>query len=271
MDKFIDYNQKLEERIKNTILNNKISHAYIIEGGSRTDRLDFVRRFIKAAVCLEGTGFPCNNCVMCNKVEHYNFEDITYIESDGLSVKDDAIGKVQEAIRRKPSLERNFVIISDSDTITVRGQNRLLKTLEEPQSISTVFLMCENRESLLETVKSRCVLYRLKSEDVVSLELSRVADEMVDLIINKSKFFDIKNLLEKNIKNRDEALEFLDAMELIYERIMLSKDSRRKLVKIQGCKVAIGLIEEAKQDIFKKVKFEYALKNLMIKVGGNNI
>lgn len=271
MNNCTEYNQKLKQRIKNTILNDKLSHAYIIEGIGSREKMQFVKDFIKAAVCLEGSGTPCNSCLMCKKVENNNLEDMTYIESDGLSVKDEAISRVQEAIRRKPVLDRNFVVISDADTITIRGQNRLLKTLEEPQSAATLFLLCENRENLLETVKSRCVLYRLPGETSIDEGFLELSDKIIDMIIHGEKFFPLKSLLEKNIKTREEALLFLDAMELIYENILLSRDDRRKFIKTEGCKTAISLIEEAKQDILMKVKYEYALKNLMIKVGGNII
>ena len=63
---------------------------------------------------------------------HGNYEDFHFVESDGMSVKDEQICKVQSDIRKKPMEERHMAVIKDADTMTLRAQNRLLKTLEEP-------------------------------------------------------------------------------------------------------------------------------------------
>lgn len=58
--------------------------------------------------------------------------------------------------------------------MTVQAQNALLKVLEEPRQ--TVFLLlCEQAEQLLETVRSRCVRFRLEplAEGEIRQELAR--------------------------------------------------------------------------------------------------
>ena len=75
--------------------------------------------------------------------------------------QDEQISKVQSDIKKKPMEERHMVVIQDADTMTLRAQNRLLKTLEEPFEGTVMILLSENRENLLETIKSRCVLYRI--------------------------------------------------------------------------------------------------------------
>lgn len=39
---------------------------------------------------------------------------------------------MQESLKSKPFGDRHIVVIENSDTMTLRAQNRLLKTLEEP-------------------------------------------------------------------------------------------------------------------------------------------
>ena len=81
-----------------------------------------------------------------------------------MSVKDEQISKLQAELQKKPLGERNLAVIKDADTMTKRAQNRILKTLEEPYEGTVIFLLSENRENIIDTVKSRCVIYRLESQ-----------------------------------------------------------------------------------------------------------
>lgn len=45
--------------------------------------------------------------------------------------------------------------------MTVEAQNAFLKTIEEPPKGIFIFLLCEKLEGLLDTIKSRCGIYKL--------------------------------------------------------------------------------------------------------------
>jgi DNA polymerase-3 subunit delta' len=47
--------------------------------------------------------------------------------------------------------------------MTVQAQNALLKTLEEPPEYAMIFLLTENADSLLATIRSRCVMLKLRN------------------------------------------------------------------------------------------------------------
>ena len=47
--------------------------------------------------------------------------------------------------------------------MTVQAQNALLKTIEEPPSYAVIFLLTENAEVLLPTIRSRCVMLKLRN------------------------------------------------------------------------------------------------------------
>ena len=46
-------------------------------------------------------------------------------------------------------------IIDDAETLNLPAQNALLKTLEEPPGYAVIFLIAENANALLDTVRSR--------------------------------------------------------------------------------------------------------------------
>ena len=44
--------------------------------------------------------------------------------------------------------------------MTIRAQNALLKTLEEPPEYAIIILITSNKEALLDTIKSRCEIIK---------------------------------------------------------------------------------------------------------------
>lgn len=260
-------NRKLIERIGNGIREGKVFHAYIIEGDALSDKEGFAKEFCKAIACTEAPGVGCDFCLSCRKIDHDNYEDLYVVESDGMSVKNEQISKLQAELKKKPVGSRNIAIIKDADTMTKQAQNRLLKTLEEPFAGTVIILLSENRENLLDTIKSRCVLYRLEDTENSS-EKSKAAESLFDAIANRRSFFETKGILVSNMKNRDDAFELLDGLERIFEKVLLWEDDRRRLFTKEEVFRAIELIEEARRDLLLKVNYQYALKNLILKIGG---
>lgn len=260
-------NKKLIDRISASIISGRVFHAYIIEGDALSDKEGFAREFCKAIICKENPGLGCDGCLDCRKMDHDNYEDLHFIQSDGMSVKDEQIFKLQAELKKKPVGSRNMAIIKDADTMTVRAQNRLLKTLEEPFPGTVIILLSENRENLLETIRSRCVLYRLEDlkENTKGQEL---AETMFEALYEGKQFYQLKQILSSKVKTRDDAFELLDGLERIYEKLLTWEDSRRKMYRKEDIFKAIELIEVARRDLYAKVNYQYALKNLILKIGG---
>ena len=210
-------------------------------------------------------------CLSCRRIDHGNCEDLYIVRAEGAatkSVKDDAILKLQENLKKKPAGLRNMAIICNADTMTKRAQNRLLKTLEEPTPGTVIMLLSENRENLLDTIKSRCIFYRLSGGEETGGENLRDANRLVDALIEGENFFEMKQLLSKSMKSREDAFRILDGLERIYRNLLLEKDPRGRLLKKEQIFRAVELIEEARRDLIMNVNYNYALKNLMLKIGG---
>ena len=258
----------LTERLKKSIENGSISHAYIIEGDRCIDKPAFVKDLIKAILCESERGVGCDSCVTCRKVEHDNYEDLYVVQSDDFSVKDGMISALQEKLKSKPSGgQRNLAIIEDADTMTIRAQNRLLKTLEEPHPGTVIFLLSENTENLLPTITSRCVIYRLGNyvagNQDADLETIR---EIVKLAVESAYFCDIRDRLTKIVKDKKEAFVFLDGMERLFREYLIRGNEgafrKQQIVRY------VGYVEEARRDLLANVNYKYAIRNLILKIGG---
>ena len=261
---------RLAERIHNGILSGNVFHACIIEGDRCVDKLAFAKDFLKAILCREEPGTGCDHCITCRKIDHDNYEDLYFVQSDGMSVKDEAVFQLQEQLKRKPSGgERNLAVICDADTMTVRAQNRLLKTLEEPNPGTVILLLSENRENLLPTIRSRCAVYRLNGlERAEENEKMNGAEAIIEGVLADFSFFKMKEILVKYMKNREDAFLLLDGMERIYRDFLIDKDTRGRLIPKEVIFRHIEWIEEARRDLVMKVNYNYAIKNLIVKIGG---
>lgn len=261
------FNERLTERIRENIIEGRILHAYILEGDSLSGKEKFAKEFCKAIMCKQEMGVGCDRCASCRKIEHGNYEDLYVVEAEGMSVKDEQVAKLQEELRKKPLGERNLAIIKDADTMTPRAQNRLLKTLEEPFEGTVMLLLSENRENLLDTVKSRCVLYHME-DSAENAEGKEMAESIFEAVCEEKPFFEIKQILSGCMKNREDAFVLLDGMERIYGNLLTDRDPRGRMLKKEEIIRVIELIEEARRDLNAKVNYQYAVKNLIIKIGG---
>ncbi len=260
--------EKLTERIRQAILNDNISHAYIIEGDSCIDKESFAKDIIKGIVCREKPGIGCDFCSECHKVEHDNYEDLYYARADESSLKDATVAELQEKLKKKPTGgDRTFAIIESADSMTIRAQNRLLKTLEEPPEGTVIFLLSENTENLLRTITSRCIIYRMGNytDNVDNLNLNQ-AEELTNMLIEGTYFVDLKEWLTKNVKNKKDAFILIDSIERLFHRYMTdninSSFGKESIIR------NVKYIEEARRDLLANVDYKYAIRNLILKIGG---
>lgn len=267
--KRIEGNDHLLARLTEAIRSNHVSHAYVFEGEAALNKKAFAEAFAKAMLCREEPGIGCDRCVICNKIEHGNHEDLISIEADGRSIKDEVVEMLQNRLRTKPFGERNIAIISDADTMTLRAQNRLLKTLEEPPPGVVIILLSENTEHLTQTVLSRCVKYRLQYFDRdIDPQIKEIAVSAADMLIEGAPFYKINGLIREIIKDDGQTKAFLDVLEQHYRDLLLGTGQKNKLYKKTQIYAYVDAIEQAKRQLQQGVAKSYAVKNLMIVIGG---
>ncbi|MGI6733689.1 MAG: hypothetical protein ACOX4J_10035 [Anaerovoracaceae bacterium] len=257
--------RELRERLVHLARSGRLSHAYILEC-SETDHLI---RFVQSLV-TELTPYK---------------EDIHIVCADGLSVKDKAIEELLARLSLKPLVgQRVVAVIRDADTMTIRAQNRLLKTLEEPPGGTVLFLLSSNAEHLLPTIRSRCVLLRLEKEGDEEEEGSctetvfEQAGTICAMILDGKSYYAIVDRLNEITGQREEAYAFLDAMEKWYRDILLCstgiacewKDPHiqklSKLLHREKAYRAVALIEEARRDLNRHINTNYTIKNMVLKL-----
>lgn len=154
--------------IQNAVKEDKVSHAYILNGERGTGKKLLANLFAMSLQCQnrEPDGDACGQCQSCKQALSGNQPDIiriTHEKPNSISV-DDIRKQINGDIGIKPySSPYKIYIVPGADMMTVQAQNAILKTIEEPPQYAVIFLLTENAETLLPTIRSRCVMLKLKN------------------------------------------------------------------------------------------------------------
>lgn len=88
----------------------------------------------------------------------------------------DEVRSIIEEVNKRPyEGENKVIIVYNMDRMTIQAQNTFLKTIEEPPSGVYIFLLCEDMTNILDTIKSRCQIHKLKPliNDEITLFIRR--------------------------------------------------------------------------------------------------
>ena len=152
--------------IQDAVQQNKVSHAYILNGQRGSGKKMLAKLFAMTLQCESGKSEPCGECRSCIQANSENQPDIITVKHEkptSISV-DDVRTQVNGDIMIKPySSPYKVYIIPEADLMTVQAQHAILKTIEEPPEYAVIFLLTENADSLLATIRSRCVILKLRN------------------------------------------------------------------------------------------------------------
>ena len=218
--------ESIKKHLQTAIKTGNLSHAYIINGEYGSGRQTIASALAKTIQCQSNTDDTdaCGVCTSCKQAESHNHPDIKYITHDKTSISvNDIREQLNNDISIKPySSEYKIYIIPDANKMTEQAQNALLKTIEEPPVYAIIILLTENCDSLLPTIRSRCVTLTMNPVDKDKIctylenkfqlepEQAQIAANYCQGNIGKairfassSDFIEMKNHVLKLLKNLD--------------------------------------------------------------------
>ena len=140
--------EALINNFKQRCLKNTLSHAHLIAGEDGVGKGKLAN--ILAKFILNGD-------------LDREYVDIINYSSEKSSFGVDDVRDIIEEVYKKPfEKDKKVIIIHEGNKLTIQAQNALLKTIEEPPKGVYIIILCESLELILDTIKSRCEIYKLK-------------------------------------------------------------------------------------------------------------
>lgn len=244
--------------IKHDIDTGNLSHAYMVISPDVYAVKNLFRLIACAVYCKDA----CTTCPVCKKVLNGNHADVKFINEDGKKIKVEDVAALIEDTETKPfESDNKLYFVNSADKMNPAAQNKLLKTLEEPQKAVSIFLGVGSESAILDTVKSRTkkitldrfsagdikdalissgvavgnatiaaacadgMLWRAK-EIASNSAFSETFDRAIFILNNLKKSSDVASFLNDKTLDKDNLPVFLDALSIVLRDMIAAKTDK---------------------------------------------
>ncbi len=187
--------QEQKALFERSVQRGRLSHAYVLTGPDGIGKRKFARLLAQSMFCRERPADQidaCGECRACRGFLAGTWPD--YVEvgvpAGKSTIPIDLIAGSEERRGREglcfelsmspQASDRRIAIINDSHRMFAEAANSLLKTLEEPPAQALILLVCDNPDSLLPTIRSRCQVVRFFPLAEADVRDILIAEELVE-------------------------------------------------------------------------------------------
>lgn len=224
---FVSYIDKI-------ILNNKVSHCYLIEIDDYDKDFSYVMSFIKMILFHQTSDhLDSLDASIVSQIDNGDYPDIMVIEPDGNWIKKSQLMALQKEYSNKSLIgTKRFYIIKNAECLNAASANTMLKFLEEPEDNIYAFLVTDNRYHVLDTILSRCQVLSLK-ENSFSFFLDEATLSILKGITDPNYFFIHYNFFITDVlKDKNIVFYYFDNIEKIFVSFLHSKYDKNFLIKM---------------------------------------
>jgi len=193
-------NKNIEDYMLNSLTKNHLHHAYLLSGIQGIGKATFAYRVSR--YLLSGSKdqslYVSKSDKTSNLIEkksHPDFMALEVNDEEKKTVID--IEQVRDCINffnHTPAISGYKVCIIDSiEDMNNNSSNAILKILEEPPINSVFFIISHNPESLMPTIKSRCIDLQFKRFNNEELENYLLEEGFEDTSINLKRVMRFSN------------------------------------------------------------------------------
>ena len=158
------------QTLKNAIIENRTSHAYVFSGLRGIGKTTIARILAKAVNCLNPIdGEPCNECVNCKSINEGITTDVVELDAASNNGVDEIRGLLEKVNFLPSFLSKKVYIIDEVHMLSTAAFNALLKTLEEPPAYVMFILATTEPHKIPMTILSRCQRFDFKQFTIAEL------------------------------------------------------------------------------------------------------
>lgn len=242
--------------ICNSVKENKLSHAYLIELGNYDFDYKCVLDFVKTILCGHNSFFnqdDSHNCCICKQVDDECYVDLKVIEPDGNFIKKQQLLDLKSEFQNKSLLgNKKIYIIKEAEKLNSSSANTILKFLEEPEDDIIAILLTDNRYKIIDTIVSRCQILSLK-EDLFSFNHYDEVYALTSILVSpENLFINYNYILSDILVDKESARDILHELELLFI----------KYIEYKNLNISFELNEM--EELLKKIEIEDILSYIMI-------
>lgn len=228
--------QVITQTLKNAIITNQISHAYLFAGPRGTGKTSAAKIFAKAVNCHHRKdGEPCNQCEICQAITDGTLNDV--IEIDAASNNGvEEIRDIRDKAKYAPTqADYKVYIIDEVHMLSTGAFNALLKTLEEPPANVIFILATTEPHKIPLTILSRVQrfdFHRISPQDIFD-RMKYILDEKQFKYEDKALWV-IANAAEGGMRDAlsilDQVLSFSDDHVKLDDALLVTGSVTKKLM-----------------------------------------
>jgi len=230
---------------KSSILGNENSHAYLFYSFDKELNNNIALAFAKSLICSNKTA--CENCIACQQFNSSSHPDVYILNQT--SIKVDDVNKFMDKLNTKPiSANVKVFVILNAETINEISQNKLLKSLEEPNNQNIFILTSSKTDKLLPTVMSR--LTKIYVPKLTEQDKQILAKELTEQNVDISKYLNSDyNLTEIiNYETNEEYKNTIKHLDFLFSNLKTTADIPNVVSKLNN--VNKELFFPVMQDLF---------------------
>lgn len=159
--------ERIKQFFRSSVRTGKIPHALMLIGDEGSGKYSIAKAYAMNILCenvaagkSEDACLSCHTCKQILAKAHPDLIEVVHEKENTISVENIRTQVNATASIRPYQAGKKIYIIDEAKKMNTAAQNALLKTLEEPPDYVSIFLLTDNEEAMLETIKSRCIKLR---------------------------------------------------------------------------------------------------------------
>lgn len=153
-DNLLYKNSELQSVLHADLANNMLNHAYLLYGQNEAVLNEFASSMAKDILLHKNPNQNATN--LSDNIDKNIYSDVSVYPKNGKTFKtEDAKQIAEDALVVPFESDYKIYILNGFDRATIPAQNKLLKTLEEPNGYVVFIITTTNLQSVLPTIRSR--------------------------------------------------------------------------------------------------------------------
>lgn len=208
------------ENILKSFNENNNSHIFLIETNSVSMATNDLKNLIIEILKV-------NDDNIKNQIMDESYIDINIVRPENNLISKESISILRNYLKTKSVIfDKKFYIIENCELMNEYSSNMLLKQIEEPEGNIIGFLVTENINNIISTIKSRChhiiTNYEISIPENKDADYKLIAHTFLD-ILKKKNLFEFHSFKKDNIDKIEDCGKFIEC--LLLENLSLYNTS----------------------------------------------